>query len=140
MADGFSYEEMLRMQSEAAQRVKEMQKRTQAAVDRAKNRRNSEAQKAGLDNNQKKQPGSSSFVRTKSTSLPLDYLNNAERQSPTEGQSYPRDNNISLPQSNSSPPSPDTESDKLLLTFIILLLASEQSDDVMLAALIYLFV
>ena len=144
MADGFSYEEMLKMQSEAAQRVKEMQRRTQEAVQRAKAKTNPSARKEGFDNTQKAHHNPRYDSKAKTTSLPLDYLGNQYKHSvinevgnTSEAQEAERQlerarNNPSVFQS--------VESDRLLLTFIILLLASEESDDILLGALIYLFV
>ena len=142
MADGIGYNDMMRMQSEAVQRVQEMQRRARNAVQRANAQRAGRAQEH--QHPKEDAPKAPPIQHSaKSTALPLDYLpppsetpDFTRKPPPHEGEKddAPTKESKQKPQS----PSKGTDTDKLLVVALILLLSQEEADELLLMALGYL--
>lgn len=139
MVDNVGYNDMMRMQSEAVQRVKEMQRRAHNAVQKANAQRTGRAQEQPENKGEptRHEPPAITRNNARATALPLDYLSSVNRTS-NSGVS-PIEHPRQTPEAADNPPStvsPDT--DKLLIIVLILLLSQEEADNLLLMALGYL--
>ena len=139
--DNVGYNDMMRMQSEAVQRVKEMQRRAHNAVQKAN------AQRAGRVQDQpenkgefpRQEPPPINRNNARSTALPLDYLSSGNRPPKPDISTPHIDHPRQTPQTADNPPSAvSTDTDKLLIIVLILLLSQEEADNLLLMALGYL--
>ena len=145
MAEEFKYNDMMKMQSEAVQRVREMQRRAQNVVQRANAQRTGRAQeKSKNEEESPKQTVPPIRQPTKSTALPLDYI--THKSAPSYAQSSvppPREekeecrSDTSRSEADTSPMQ-STNLDRLLVIALILLLSQEEADELLLMALGYL--
>lgn len=142
MAEGMGYNDMMRMQSEAVQRVREMQRRAQNAVQRAN------AQRTGRVQEQPKikaeEPNAPPIQQSaKSTPLPLDFVTKHPPISTVRSPEPPDivEEKVEQPTEDerakgTAPLSGDV--DRLLVVALILLLSQEEADQLLLMALGYL--
>jgi len=143
MAENFGYNDMMRMQSEAVQRVKEMQRRAQNAVQRTNVQRAGRVQ----DNLQNKGETFRSSTppihqNAKSTALPLDYISNQPSPPAQEPTPPPISHGKEEPSVTKSTNDKNhvlhDNLDRLLVVALILLLSQEEADELLLMALGYL--
>ncbi len=141
MADGIGYNDMMRMQSEAVQRVREMQKRAQNAVQRANVQRTGRVQEQPEHKGEVSRHSTSPHT-AKSTALPLDYISNQvpSAVSPPPPQPKAKESTIAeqKPQDQSTSSLFSDNTDRLLVVALILLLSQEEADELLLMALGYL--
>ena len=145
MAENLGYNDMMRMQSEAVQRVREMQRRAQNAVQRTNVQRMGRVQESTQNKGEmfKNSAPPSIHQSAKSTALPLDYISN---QPPVPTQKAPPPPVINKEKREQSVEKDNVESnsllsdniDRLLVVTLILLLSQEEADELLLMALGYL--
>ncbi|MBR5272067.1 MAG: hypothetical protein IKU25_01545 [Clostridia bacterium] len=145
MADNIGYNDMMRMQSEAVQRVREMQRRAQNAVQKANAQRTSRAPEQPENKGEtfKRSAPPLSNHTAKSTALPLDYLSNQPPlaphvEKPVEQSAQPQQPREEKRRPSSSLPIFSGDVDRLLVVILILLLSQEEADELLLMALGYL--
>ena len=149
MAEKIGYNDMMRMQSEAVQRVREMQRRAQNAVQKANAQRTGRAQEQTENKGESFKPDAPPINRqsARATALPLDYISN---QSHTATAAPFPHNTPSEEKSTQSAEKKEPEStansllsenlDRLLVVVLILLLSQEEADELLLMALGYLII
>lgn len=144
MAENLGYNDMMRMQSEAVQRVREMQRRAQNAVQRTNVQRMGRVQETAQNKGETSKNSAPSIQQNpKSTALPLDYISNppsAPMQKPsTPTVSHQEKSKHSDEKNNSESNSLLSDNlDRLLVVVLILLLSQEEADELLLMALGYL--
>ena len=146
MAEGIGYNDMMRMQSEAVQRVREMQKRAQNAVQKANAQRTGRVQEHTESKGEsfKKHAPPINRQSAKSTALPLDYISDqTTAHSDTESTRQFSPSEEKNEQSTEKKESEDNTAmsynlDRLLVVALILLLSQEEADQLLLMALGYL--
>ena len=147
MADLIGYNDMMRMQSEAVQRVKEMQRRAQNAVQKANAQRTGRVQEHPQNKGETFKHSAPPSIQqsAKTTALPLDYISNQppapapkpdplppvyeEKNEQPEGKKQDGSDVSALLSGNL---------DRLLVIVLILLLSQEEADELLLMALGYL--
>ena len=147
MADSLGYNDMMRMQSEAVQRVKEMQRRAQNAVQKANAQRVGRAQEHPQRKGETFRHSAPPSIQqnARATALPLDYIS----EKPTAPEPIPappravceeKDEQFVEKKQNGSDISAllSGNFDKLLVVVLILLLSQEEADELLLMALGYL--
>ncbi len=145
MAENLGYNDMMRMQSEAVQRVREMQRRAQNAVQRTNVQRTGRVQESPQNKGEVFKNSASPSIQqnAKSTALPLDYISN---QPPAPLRTSPPPPAPQAEKREQSAKKNDAESklilsdnlDRLLVVTLILLLSQEEADELLLMALGYL--
>ena len=148
MAEGIGYNDMMRMQSEAVQRVREMQRRAQNAVQKANAQRAGRAHEKSENNGESFKHSAAPSIQqsARATALPLDFITGNQSVStktpahiePNEKKAEPPDE---AERSEAAPPTALTDNlDRLLVVALILLLSQEEADQLLLMALGYLII
>lgn len=149
MADSLGYNDMMRMQSEAVQRVREMQKRAQNAVQKANAQRTGRAQEHPQNKGESFKHSATPSIQqsARATALPLDYISNQPPAPPPKLTPPPAPHDEKQEQFVEEKQSESDASsllsgnlDKLLVVVLILLLSQEEADELLLMALGYLII
>lgn len=145
MAEDFKYHDMMRMQSEAVQRVREMQRRAQSAVQRANVQRTGRAQESTESKGEAFKAATPPSIQqsAKATALPLDYVPTQTTASTVKTPPPPapceeKHEQSTEKEKNESNSLLSDNLDRLLVVALILLLSQEEADELLLMALGYL--
>lgn len=147
MADGFGYNDMMKMQSEAVQRVREMQRRAQNAVQKANAQRTGRAQEQAESKGDSFKHSAQPLTQSaKTTALPLDYIGKQSPARPNLKSDCKATPDEEKTEQSVEEKATETTSrsalsdnlDKLLVVALILLLSQEEADELLLMALGYL--